>query len=325
MVKMKNMKNKQEISQYEMNNFSSSAKNSPFRGLGGSNIIVGIGEILWDVFPGGKVLGGAPANFAYHVSQYGLQGYAVSAIGADALGKEIIDTLASKKLKNLVSITDFPTGTVQVTVDNQGIPQYEICENVAWDNIPFSNELETLARNTIAVCFGSLAQRNSVSRNTINKFLKLLSPEAIIIFDINLRQYFYTKELICESLLTCNILKINDEEVIEVSKFFDWSHLTELDICYQLLKDFSLNMIILTRGMNGSYVITENERYFKPTPVVKVADTVGAGDSFIAAFVSSILNGKSISQAHSTAVNVSAYVCTQHGAMPEVPSTLLNM
>jgi len=288
------------------------------------NVIVGIGEILWDVFPNGKVLGGAPANFAYHVSQFGYEGYAVSAIGNDPLGNEIIDNLSSKDLKYLVERTPYATGTVQVTLNGKGIPQYEICENVAWDNIPFTAEMEALASRTQTVCFGSLAQRNNFSRTTINRFLDCVPKTALKIFDINLRQHFYTLELIEHALSRCNILKINDDEVIIVGKLFGWETKSELEICNQLLHSCDLEMVVLTKGTEGSYVVTQKETSFKPTPLVEVADTVGAGDSFTAAFVSSLLHGQSISDAHQLAVDVSAFVCTQHGAMPVLPETLLS-
>jgi fructokinase len=288
------------------------------------NIIVGIGEILWDVFPAGKVLGGAPANFAYHVSQFGFDGVALSAIGNDALGNEIIENLSKKELNYIIEKTPYATGTVQVTVDSKGIPQYEICENVAWDNIPFTPEMEELASKTQTVCFGSLAQRNSVSRATINRFLDCLPETALKIFDINLRQHFYTLELIEQSLQRCNILKINDDEVLIVGQLFGWESKSELEICNQLLHNCDLEIVVLTKGTLGSYVVTKNETSFKPTPVVDVADTVGAGDSFTAAFVAALLHSQSISDAHQLAVDVSAYVCTQHGAMPVLPESLIS-
>ena len=275
------------------------------------NVIVGIGEILWDVFPNGKVLGGAPANFAYHVSQFGFDGYAVSAIGDDELGNEIVGCLSNKKLKYLIEKTPYATGTVQVTLSGNGIPQYEICENVAWDNIPFTEEMEALARKTKTVCFGSLAQRNSVSRTTINRFLDCLPETAL-------------KELIEHALDRCNVLKINDDEVVIVGKLFGWESKSELEICNQLLHSSNLEIVVLTKGTEGSYVVTKNETSFKPTPLVEVVDTVGAGDSFTAAFVSSLLGGQSISNAHQIAVDVSAFVCTQHGAMPILPEGLLS-
>ncbi len=287
------------------------------------NVIVGIGEILWDVFPNGKVLGGAPANFAYHVSQFGFDGRAISAIGNDELGNEIIDCLSKKNFKYIIEKTPFPTGTVQVTLDANGIPQYEICQKVAWDNIPFTPEMEELARKTRTVCFGSLAQRSQASRLTINRFLDLVPEDALKIFDINLRQHFYSQELIDHSLTRCNVLKINDDEVTLVAKLFGWEVLNEMQVCEKLLADYSLKMLVLTKGTQGSYVMTISEKSFKPTPVVQVVDTVGAGDSFTAAFVASILKGKTIAQAHETAVAVSAYVCTQHGAMPVLPESIL--
>ena len=287
--------------------------------------IVGIGEILWDVFPHGKVLGGAPANFAYHVSQSGFNGYAVSAIGRDPLGDEILDSLSHKKLNFLIEKTSFPTGTVQVTVDAKGVPQYEICENVAWDNIPFTSEMEELARKTLTVCFGTLAWRNSVSRETINRFLDCLPESALKIFDINLRQHFYSRELIEQALTRCDILKINDEEISVIGQLFGWDKMSGLDICHQLLSDYSIEIVVMTKGIEGSIVMTETDTSVMPTPVVEVADTVGAGDSFTAAFISSIIKGKSIPEAHQIAVNVSAFVCTQHGAMPVVPERLFSI
>ena len=309
-----------------MKNKQNRTNSVPLQGLGvgGQNIIVGIGEILWDVFPQGKVLGGAPANFAYHVAQFGFDGYAVSAIGNDALGDEIIDNLSTKDLKYLIEKTPFPTGTVKVTVDENGVPQYEICQKVAWDNIPFTEKMEELARQTKTVCFGSLAQRNEASRLTINKFLDMVPSDALIIFDINLRQHFYSQELIDHSLTRCNVLKINDDEVVLVAKLFGWESKTEMEVCYQLLENYSLSMLVLTKGTQGSCVITPNETSFLPTPMVEVADTVGAGDSFTASFVAAVLNGKSIADAHRLAVDVSAFVCTQHGAMLTLPESLLS-
>jgi fructokinase len=286
--------------------------------------ITGIGEILWDVLPTGKVLGGAPANFAYIASQFGLNGYAVSAVGKDLLGKEILNSLAEKKLNFLIENVDFMTGTVQVTLDREGIPQYEICKNVAWDNIPFTQAMEELARTCDAVCFGSLAQRSAVSRNSILRFLDSVPTNAYKIFDINLRQHFYSKEIIESSLLHCNILKINDEEVKLVAPLFGIEG-NETEICKFLLQKYDLQMVVLTKGATGSYVLTANETSCLDTPKVHVADTVGAGDSFTGSFVAALLNGESIRNAHKLAVEVSAYVCTQHGAMPALPDAFVEL
>lgn len=286
-----------------------------------NKIVVGMGEALWDVLPEGKKIGGAPANFAYHVSQFGLPSCVVSAIGDDALGKEIIENFTSKGLDQLIAEVPYPTGTVQVEIDQTGIPLYDIKENVAWDNIPYTEHLDALAKRTKAVCFGSLAQRNVVSRETINLFLDTMpkDDDSLIVFDVNLRQGFYNKEILCKSMQNCNILKINDEELITVSRMFGYPGIDLQDKCWILLGKYNLKMLILTCGINGSYVFTPGNVSFQPTPKVEVADTVGAGDSFTAAFIASILKGKSVTEAHSIAVKTSAFVCTQKGAMPILP------
>lgn len=286
-----------------------------------NEIVVGMGEALWDVLPEGKKIGGAPANFAYHVSQFGLPSCVVSAIGDDALGKEIIENFTSKGLDQLIAKVPYPTGTVQVEIDQTGIPLYDIKENVAWDNIPYTEHLDALAKRTKAVCFGSLAQRNVVSRETINHFLDTMpkDDDSLIVFDVNLRQGFYNKEILCKSMQNCNILKINDEELITVSRMFGYPGIDLQDKCWILLGKYNLKMLILTCGINGSYVFTPGNVSFQPTPKVEVADTVGAGDSFTAAFIASILKGKSVTEAHSIAVKTSAFVCTQKGAMPILP------
>lgn len=290
-----------------------------------NNTIVGLGEILWDTFPERKVMGGAPANFAYHVSQFGYNGYAVSAIGDDLLGKEILACLAEKELNYLIETTDYPTGIVNVKLSKKGVPEYEICENVAWDNIPFTTKTENLAKNTGTVSFGSLAQRNSVSRETIKRFLKSMPENSLKIFDINLRQHFYSKELIHESLQLANMLKINDEEIILIAQLYEYTEDNEQDICKRLLREYDLDIIILTKGTDGSYIFTPKETSFQATPKIHVADTVGAGDSFTAAFVASYMWGQRLTDAHQLAVEVSAYVCTQHGAMPKLPDAYLKL
>ena len=291
-----------------------------------NKIVVGMGEALWDVLPEGKKIGGAPANFAYHVSQFGLPSCAVSAVGNDPLGKEIIENLTSKGLNFSLAEVPYPTGTVQVEIDQAGIPQYDIKENVAWDNIPFTDNLLQLAKNTRAFCFGSLAQRNIVSRQTINDFLDAMPQEEdnLVVFDVNLRQGFFTKEILTNSMERCNILKINDEELVIVSRMFGYPGIDLQDKCWILLGKYNLKMLILTCGINGSYVFTPGHVSFLPTPKVEVADTVGAGDSFTAAFIASILKGKSVSAAHRKAVETSAFVCTQPGAMPVLPKSIID-
>ena len=294
------------------------------------NYVIGLGEALFDCLPTGRKLGGAPANFAYHVSQFGFDSCAISAIGNDELGQEIIDTFDKVGLHYCLPKVDFPTGTVQVTLNEQGIPQYEIKLGVAWDNIPLTPELTNLAQHAQAVCFGSLAQRSEVSRATIQHFLESTPKDTLKVFDINLRQRWYNREVIETSLQHCNILKINDEELDIVAPMLlsvttDPAALIAADkekavrVCRALIELYELKMLILTCGTNGSYVITKDKCSFIDTPKVEVADTVGAGDSFTATFIAKILAGASIEQAHEMAVKVSAYVCTQSGAMPVLP------
>ena len=284
--------------------------------------VIGIGEALWDMLPGGKKLGGAPANFAYHARQFGLEGMAVSAIGHDALGEEIVESLEAHGLPYHLDRVDEPTGTVQVTLDAQGVPQYEIKTDVAWDNIPYTKELAAIAAECRAVCFGSLAQRSAVSRETIGWFLDAVPQDCLKVFDINLRQDFYNADVLEESFRRCDILKINDEELDTVSRLFEYPSLPLEEKCRLIIRKYGLQMLILTCGTDGSYVFYDGGMSFLETPKVQVADTVGAGDSFTGAFIGSILNGKTVPEAHQTAVRVSAYVCTREGAMPEIPDSL---
>lgn len=287
--------------------------------------IVGLGEVLWDILPSGRKLGGAPANFAYHVSQFGLPGCVVSAVGRDDLGLEIVEKLDLKNIESTIATVDRPTGTVEVTVDTAGIPSYDIRPDVAWDHIPFTPELEELARNTRAVAFGSLAQRSPESRDTIVKFISAMpdTPDTLIVFDINLRQNHYTKETVEQSLRLCNVLKINDEELETLKQMFGIKVEGPAASCRELINICGLKMVILTCGTEGSFVFSANgDESFISTPQVEVADTVGAGDSFTAAFIASLLRGFSVEDAHQRAVETAAYVCTQPGAMPPLPASL---
>lgn len=287
--------------------------------MGKNGRVIGIGEALWDVLPEGKKLGGAPANFAFHAKQMGLDSIAISALGNDDLGDETIAAFDEKELTYFMPRVDYPTGTVQVKLDEDGVPAYDIKTNVAWDNIPLTDEMREIARDARAVCWGALAQRNDVSRNTIHDFVKLTPDNCLRIFDINLRQNFFTKEIIQESLQLCNVLKINDEELVTIGRMFGYPGLDIENRCWLILGKYNLDMLVLTCGVNGSYVFTPGAMSFQQTPKVNVADTVGAGDSFTGTFCASILDGMSVDEAHRRAVKVSAYVCTQKGAMPILP------
>lgn len=288
-------------------------------------IVVGMGEALWDVLPDGKKIGGAPANFAFHAGQAGMDSRVVSAVGKDALGEEALATLEGKGLNiEAVARVDFPTGVVNVSLGEQGIPQYDICEGVAWDNIPFTPALANLASQAQAVCWGSLAQRNEVSRKTIFSFLDAMpsDEERLKVFDINLRQQFYTLEIIEASCRRANVLKINDEELVLVSEMLRLGAGSPEVLCRSLMERYGLSILVLTCGANGSYVFTPVETSYRVTPKVQVADTVGAGDSFTATLVGELLRKTPVGVAHEHAVEVAAYVCTQQGAMAEWPDSL---
>ena len=288
-------------------------------------LVIGMGEALWDVLPEGRKIGGAPANFAFHAGQAGMDARVVSAVGRDAMGDETLLTLQQKGLNtDAVARVDFPTGVVQVTLSEGGIPQYDICEGVAWDNIPFTPALDELARNAQAVCWGSLAQRSEVSRNCIYRFLDAMPSEQgrLKVFDINLRQHFYSIDVIEASCQRANVLKINEEELVIVSELLRLGTPLVEQQCRLLMERFSLDMLVLTCGSNGSYIFTPVETSFRVTPLVQVADTVGAGDSFTATLVADLLKGEPVGVAHEHAVQLAAYVCTQQGAMAEWPEAL---
>ena len=286
-----------------------------------TNIIVGLGEALWDVLPEGKKLGGAPANFAYHTRQFGLNSMAVSAVGEDKLGDETLAALDEKGLEYHIARVPYPTGTVQVTLDEGGIPTYNIRENVAWDNIPFTPELEEIARRCRAVCWGSLAQRNVVSRETIHKFLETMPDGGgrLKIFDVNLRPPFIDPDVIRRSLYLCNILKLNTDELDTLVPLIGLPDGSDEAQCRRLMQRFDISYVVLTQGEEGSSIFAPDESSTLPASPVKVVDTVGAGDAFTATFAVGLLSGLPLTEAHLRASDISAYVCTQHGATPPHP------
>lgn len=278
-------------------------------------VIVGIGELLWDMLPSGKAIGGAPANFAYHAGRLGEEGWVVSAVGDDALGHEILDVLDEKRLHSLVAMVDKPTGTVQVSLDDAGVPTYTIVEDVAWDHIPYTPKMQDLASRADAVCFGSLVQRNG-SRASVLKFLEAVPASALKVFDINIRQHFYTPEILRKSLEIADVLKINDEEIVTLSEMFGLGS-DPREACRKLIGQYSLRFVLLTKGAQGSEVISPDEVIPQGVGKVDVVDTVGAGDAFTAAFTVAYLRGDSLADAQKLAGEVTAYVCSHKGAMPE--------
>ena len=287
------------------------------------NYIVGIGEVLWDHFEDkdNYVLGGAPFNFAYHVNQFGLNSLVISAIGNDKLGQKLEADVKEKNVPYMLEHLNLPTGVVNIK-EVDGKPRYDILTERAWDYIPNTEELKEIAANTKAACFGSLAQRSETSRNSIFAFLDAMPSNALRIFDINLRQNWYTEEVIKMSLQKANVLKINDDELLIIQRMFGYIDITQENTCRLIMRDYQLDMLILTCGDKGSYIFTKDEMSYLSTNDIEVVDTVGAGDSFTASFIASMLKGKTIHEAHRIAVNVSAFVCTQEGATPIRPDEL---
>lgn len=282
----------------------------------------GLGEVLFDVFDSGAKLGGAPANFAYHCKQHGIDAMIISSVGKDEHGFRARDILASHFLPALLLENDKPTGSVKVCLDDKGVPTYTFLEDTAYDNLTFTQELKAVASKFELICFGSLAQRNNVSHQTIMKVLDTLSQDAIKVFDVNLRANFYSKEVILSSLQRTNIFKCNEDELPILCNLLGVKGNTSKEF-YTYLQSLGIDCFIFTEGSVQSTVYLNDEVSTLPTPKVKVVDTVGAGDSFTATIVSKLMQGESLTSAHQKAVKYAAYVCTQSGAMPDIPSSYL--
>ena len=283
-------------------------------------VVVGIGEILWDMLPGGKRAGGAPINFVYHAAALGAEGYAVSAVGNDADGRAIVAELKQNKIDHVLALTPYPTGKVLVELKN-GIPAYTIVENVAWDHIPYSDDASAVIRRADAVCFGTLASRSPESRDTLIRLLQEAPADALRFFDINLRGNYYSAELIRRYLGFADIFKLNDDEIGQIRNLFSLDG-TDEEICRLLLKQYNLQYLIFTAGEKFSVIYSPQSVSRLNTPAVPVVDTVGAGDAFSGAFVYGILTGKSMADAHKNAVRVAAFVCTRSGAWPQYPADM---
>lgn len=279
-------------------------------------VVVGIGELLWDMLPKGKRAGGAPINFVYNATQLGADGYAISAVGKDALGDEIIAELEKSHIHHVLERNDYPTSVVEIELNN-GIPTYTIVEGVAWDHLAATPKEIAVVEKADAVCFGTLALRSPQTRVSILTLLKHAPQKAFKLFDVNLRSNYFSKELIDELLQEANVFKINDEEMVKVQKLFGLN-LSDEEICHWFIKKYDLRYLIFTAGEKYSIVYAANgEKSYLDTPKVKVADTVGAGDSFSAGFVMGLLTGKSMSESHKQAVATAAFVCTKNGAWPK--------
>ena len=295
----------------------------------GNFTIVGLGELLWDLFPSGKQLGGAPANFAYIASLLGDHGIVASRIGADPLGEE-----AKQRFQQLRLPTDFlqsdsfhPTGTVKVLLDAQGQPRYQITEGVAWDSLEMTPQWRTLAVQSTAVCFGSLAQRSGAARRTIHEFLGATRSTTTRIFDVNLRPPYYSKEALSDSIKRASIIKLNQEELPIVLELLDSpTPLTagkEKLAAEWLLHLSGAQLICITRGARGSLLVSKEGSHEHPGFCVATVDTVGAGDAFTAALVHHFLRGAPLSAMNEAANRMGAWVAGRPGATPEADPAVL--
>ena len=281
-------------------------------------LVVGLGEVLWDLFPEGKQLGGAPANFAYITNLLGDRGIIASRVGHDALGDEIQQRLGTLGLESSYLQLDSarPTGTVRVRVDQDGQPRFEITDMVAWDFLEWTPAWESLAQQADAICFGSLAQRSPASRETIHKFLGAARPGTARIFDVNLRQAFYSAKALSESLKFADIAKLNAEELPHVVELLGIPYHGEQPSAERLRFAYGLKLVCVTRGARGSFLVSEFERHEHPGFRVQVADTVGAGDAFTAALVHHFLRGAGLATMNEAANRIGAWVASCVGATP---------
>jgi len=285
--------------------------------------VAGLGEILWDLLPRGRQLGGAPANFAYHAAQLGLDAWIVSSVGADSAGEDIARALDALGVRRDVLAVSprYPTGAVDVRVDENGEPEYNIRTDVAWDHIPWSRMLERLAGRLQAVCFGALAQRSPDSRATIRRFLEATAADCLRVFDVNLRQHWYSREVIVDSLRCANVVKLNDAELPVLAEMLGFVGDAD-SVLGRMLELYDLRMAALTRGAHGSVLRTPHERVEHPGFPVEVADTVGAGDAFTAALVAGLLFGLEPVRINEIANQLGAYAASKPGATPPAPPEL---
>jgi fructokinase len=287
-------------------------------------VVIGLGEILWDLLPGGRQLGGAPANFAYHAAALGACAAVVSRVGRDPDGRAILARLARLGLGRRYVTVDpaHPTGVVEVAVDRGGKPRYTIREDAAWDHILFTPVLARLAPRADAVCFGTLSQRAPESRAALQQFLRRTRPNCLRIFDLNLRQSYFTPGLVRRLLSLSTVLKLNDEELPVLGRLLGLGGPART-LPDRILHAFPLHLLALTRGSRGSLLQSRSERHVEPVHPAVVADTVGAGDSFSAVLALGLLQGWPLARINRAANRLAAFVCSRRGATPALPASLV--
>ncbi len=287
-------------------------------------VVVGAGEVLWDVFPNAEHFGGAPANAALHAAALGAEAWLVSAVGRDARGETALARLQRGGVQRaaVAVLGDHPTGIVRVSLDSAGQPSYAIASGSAWDHIPWSAIIAEVAERADAIFFGSLGQRAPLSRATIRRAVAATRRSAWRIFDVNLRQPYYDAGVVTASLELANAVKLNDEELPVIARLCGLAEATPLDQLRALCDRFELRVAALTRGAGGAILVTPDQVSESTAPRTVVADTVGAGDAFTAALLVGILAGRSLDEVNERANAVASYVCSQPGATPPIPKAL---
>ncbi len=280
--------------------------------------VVGLGEVLWDLLPGGACLGGAPANFASITTLMGDQGIVASCVGEDSRGIDALRRMEELGLDidHVQTDRDHPTGVVNVRLDGNGMAQYDIAHPVAWDFLQWTADWERLAANADAVCFGSLAQRSETSRGTIQRFVAATPKHAVRVFDVNLRQAYYSREVLSESMNVADIVKLNDEELPKIMSLMNLPHKDEVTSARRLVRECDLDVVCITRGGRGSILVQKVNVSEHPGFNIRVADTVGSGDAFAAGLVHEYLHGASLDLMNEVANLVGAWVASEVGAMP---------
>jgi fructokinase len=288
-------------------------------------VIAGIGETLWDVYPDAARFGGAPANFACHSAALGAESWMASAVGVDELGDRALDTLKSAGVQcdGIVRHREHDTGQVLVAIDSSGQASYRFAEDSAWDHLQWSAALEVLAKQCDAVCFGTLGQRSPISRATIQCFVSATPYGALRMFDVNLRQGFFDRETIHNSLQIASAVKLNEDELPKVAELCQIAAPTPRQLLRQLAERYDLRLAALTCGADGALLIAGDEESACPAVPARVVDTVGAGDAFTATLVADFLRALPLDEVNRHANAVASFVCSQPGAVMKLPDYLV--
>lgn len=289
-------------------------------------LVLSLGEVLWDVLPDGRTLGGAPSNVAWHAAQLGAEAHIVSAVGDDELGREAIDKLKKMGLgtSTIAVLQGIPTSTVDAKLDASGAATYVIHEHVAWDHLPVSDEVLNLAAKAKGMNFGSLAQRDAIGKASTHAILDVVNPDAVRVFDLNLRPPYIDRDVLDAGMTRATVVKMNHDELPAIAKLFDWTATPE-PAMIQLLEAYpGVNHVVVTKADEGAWWQPREKPliYRKPTPVEKIADTIGAGDSVTAAVMVGLMHGMKEEDILEKAMRLASFVCSQRGGMPELPAEL---